>query len=71
MNLIVVGPGAFGVKHLEGLGKIEGADVLALVGTNEARTREVAGKHRIPDVFTDLDAALALDDAEAVIAGGS
>ncbi|MEC8261073.1 MAG: oxidoreductase, partial [SAR324 cluster bacterium] len=32
MKIILVGPGAFGKKHLDGLKHIEGVEVVALVG---------------------------------------
>jgi predicted dehydrogenase len=35
-----------------------------LVGRNEARLRDVAGRHGLTDVTTDLDAALARADVQ-------
>jgi len=67
MKLIIAGPGAFGIKHLDGLKSIDGAEVIAVVGREESRAREVAAKYGIPNVFTDLEEALALEDADAVI----
>lgn len=34
MKIIVVGPGAFGIKHLDALSKIDDAEVVGLVGRN-------------------------------------
>ncbi|MEX2124985.1 MAG: Gfo/Idh/MocA family oxidoreductase [Woeseia sp.] len=67
MKLIIAGPGAFGIKHLDGLKNIDGTEVIALVGREESRAREVAAKYGIPNVFTDLEEALALEGADAVI----
>lgn len=67
MKLILAGPGAFGVKHLEGLSAIDDAEVVALVGVKEDRTRQVAEKFGVPKTFTNLDDALALDEADAAI----
>ena len=67
MNIILAGPGAFGVKHLEALAKIDEANVVALVGPEEARTRDVAAKFHVPEVYRDLEEALPLVDAQAVI----
>jgi 2-hydroxy-4-carboxymuconate semialdehyde hemiacetal dehydrogenase len=67
MKLAVAGAGAFGIKHLDALQKIDDVEVAAVVGRRLEPTREVADKYGIPNVFTELDEALALDDVEAVI----
>jgi 2-hydroxy-4-carboxymuconate semialdehyde hemiacetal dehydrogenase len=67
MKLIIAGPGAFGIKHLDGLKNIDGAEVIAVVGHDASRTREVADRYGIPNAFTDLAEALALAEADAVI----
>lgn len=66
MKLIIAGPGAFGIKHLDALRNIDEAEVVAIVGREESRTREVAEKYGIPNALTDLEDALALD-TDAVI----
>ncbi len=66
MKVIVVGPGAFGIKHLDGLKNIDGAEVVGLVGRNAEKTQAVANEYGIPNVYTSLEDALE-SDADAVI----
>ncbi|OFC69276.1 Gfo/Idh/MocA family oxidoreductase [Alteromonas confluentis] len=66
MKVIVVGPGAFGIKHLDGLKNIDGAEVVGLVGRNAEKTQAVANDYGIPNVYTSLEDALE-SDADAVI----
>lgn len=67
VNVALVGAGAFGVKHLEGMRNIDGVQVVSLVGRELDKTREVAQKFSIPHVTTELDESLARDDVQAVI----
>lgn len=67
MKVCVAGPGAFGVKHLEALGKIAGVEVVSLAGGSAEPTREVAEKYGIPHWTTDLAASLQQPGLEAVI----
>jgi 2-hydroxy-4-carboxymuconate semialdehyde hemiacetal dehydrogenase len=66
MKICVAGAGAFGVKHLEGLAKIEGVEVASLVGRTDA-TAEVAAKFGVPHWSTDLAQGLAQPGIEAAI----
>ncbi|MCF4010024.1 Gfo/Idh/MocA family oxidoreductase [Rheinheimera sp. UJ63] len=66
MKVIVVGPGAFGIKHLDGIKQIEGVEVVALVGRSIEKTQKVADEYGISQIFTSLDEALKID-ADAVI----
>jgi 2-hydroxy-4-carboxymuconate semialdehyde hemiacetal dehydrogenase len=66
MKVIVVGPGAFGIKHLDGIKNIDGVDVVALVGRSVEKTQKVADEYGIPQIFTDLGEALKIE-ADAVI----
>ena len=66
MKIVVVGPGAFGIKHLEGLKNIDSAEVVGLVGRDAAKTQAVADEYAIPQVYTSLEEALE-SDADAVI----
>jgi 2-hydroxy-4-carboxymuconate semialdehyde hemiacetal dehydrogenase len=66
MKVIVVGPGAFGIKHLDGIKNIDDVEVVALVGRNLEKTQAVAGQYGIAKVCTSLDEALELE-ADAVI----
>ena len=66
MKIVVVGPGAFGIKHLDGLKNIDSAEVVGLVGRDAAKTQAVADEYAIPNVYTSLEEALE-SDADAVI----
>ncbi len=67
MKVAVVGPGAFGIKHLDGIKEIDGVEVVALVGRTLEKTQAVAEQYGIPRVCTTLEEALAMDDVDAVI----
>jgi 2-hydroxy-4-carboxymuconate semialdehyde hemiacetal dehydrogenase len=67
MNVILAGPGAFGIKHLEGHKNINGVKVVGLIGENIEQTREVADRFGIEHVFTDLGDALRLPGVDAAI----
>ena len=54
MKIALAGAGAFGVKHLEGLARIDGVEVISLVGRELAKTQEIATKFGIKHVTTDL-----------------
>ncbi|MFB1014482.1 MAG: Gfo/Idh/MocA family oxidoreductase [Alteromonadaceae bacterium] len=66
MKVIVVGPGAFGIKHLDGIKNIDGIEVVALVGRSLDKTEAVADEYGIKHVFMDLDESLKIE-ADAVI----
>jgi len=70
MNTIKValaGAGAFGVKHLEAMQKIDGVEVVSLVGRELDKTREVAAKFGVGHVTVDLEESLALKEVDAVV----
>ncbi|GIK85525.1 MAG: hypothetical protein BroJett026_10060 [Betaproteobacteria bacterium] len=67
MKICLAGAGAFGVKHLEALAKIDGVEVVSLVGRQRAPTEEVARRFGVGHVATDLAEGLARDDVDAVI----
>ncbi|MDH5285344.1 MAG: Gfo/Idh/MocA family oxidoreductase [Betaproteobacteria bacterium] len=67
MKICVAGAGAFGVKHLEALAKIDGVSVTSLVGRQREPTEDVARKFGVPHVATDLAESLARSDVDAVI----
>jgi 2-hydroxy-4-carboxymuconate semialdehyde hemiacetal dehydrogenase len=66
MKVIVVGPGAFGIKHLNGIKNIDGVEVVALVGRTPDKTQQVADEYGIAQTFTSLEEALKIE-ADAVI----
>jgi len=67
MKIALAGAGAFGIKHLEGLARIDGVEVVSLVGRELAKTREVASKFGIAHVSTELSDSLAIKEVDAVI----
>jgi len=67
MKIALAGAGAFGVKHLEGLAKIDGVEVVSLVGRELGKTKEVAAKFGVKHVTTDLADSLAIKEVDAVI----
>ena len=67
LNVAVAGAGAFGVKHLEGLARIDGVRVVSLVGRVLDKTQEVARRFGVGHVTTNLEEALARRDVDAVI----
>lgn len=67
MKVIVVGPGAFGQKHLDAIARIPGVEVASLVGGREDTTRDVARARGIAHWTTDLAESLRLPGVEAAI----
>lgn len=67
VKIAVAGQGAFGVKHLEALQKIEGVQVVSLAGGNLQQTQEVAQKFAIPHWTGNLAESLAQPGVEAAI----
>ena len=67
LNVALAGAGAFGVKHLEAVARIDGVRVVSLVGRVLEKTQEVAARFGIGHVTTSLDEALARKDVDAVI----
>jgi 2-hydroxy-4-carboxymuconate semialdehyde hemiacetal dehydrogenase len=67
MKISVAGQGAFGVKHLEAIAKIDGIEVVSLAGGNPAGTEEVAKKFGIPHWTSDLGESLKQPGLKAVI----
>jgi 2-hydroxy-4-carboxymuconate semialdehyde hemiacetal dehydrogenase len=67
MKICVAGQGAFGIKHLEAIGKIDGIEVVSLAGGNLSATEEVARKFNIPHWTTDLAESLKQPGVEAAI----
>src|SRR6202051_4922034 len=67
MKVGVAGQGAFGQKHLEGIVKIPGIEVITLTGGNQAATEEVARKFKIPHWTNDLAESLKQPGLEAMI----
>jgi 2-hydroxy-4-carboxymuconate semialdehyde hemiacetal dehydrogenase len=67
MKVCLAGQGAFGIKHLEAMAKIQGVEVIALAGSSMETAREVAQKWNIPHYSADLAECLKQPGLEAVI----
>jgi 2-hydroxy-4-carboxymuconate semialdehyde hemiacetal dehydrogenase len=67
IRIALAGPGAFGIKHLDGLKQIDDAEVVSIIGPNEAVNASVAEEYGVDHTTTSLDEALARDDVDAVI----
>lgn len=67
MKICLAGQGAFGIKHLEALSKIEGVEVVSLAGGRPESTKQVAEKWKIPHWTTDLAESLKQPGVEAAI----
>ncbi len=65
MKICVAGQGAFGQKHLDALKRIEGVEIVSLIGGSPKGTEDVAKKYNIPHWGHDL--AEGIDRADAVI----
>jgi len=66
-RVALAGAGAFGVKHLDAMQKIDGVEVVSLVGRELDKTQEVAKQYGIGHVSTQLEDSLARSDVDAVI----
>ena len=67
MKIALVGAGAFGEKHLDGLKNIEGVEIASVISRRAEQAAEVAKKYGAPHSGTELSEALALPDVDAVI----
>lgn len=66
-RIAVVGAGAFGAKHLEGLANVDAAQVVLIVDPDPEKGRQYAAKYGVAEAATSLDEALQRDDIDAVI----
>ena len=67
MKIALAGAGAFGIRHLEALAKIDGVETVSLVGRVLDKTKEAAAKFGVRHVTTDLAETLAIKEVDAVI----
>jgi predicted dehydrogenase len=64
----VVGAGAIAqVAHLPVLSKMRGAQLVALCDNDGPKARALADRFDVPDVFTDIEDLLELDELDAVV----
>jgi 2-hydroxy-4-carboxymuconate semialdehyde hemiacetal dehydrogenase len=67
IHVALAGAGAFGIKHLDALARIDGVKVVSLVGRELDKARAVAQRYAVEHVTTDLTDSLALKRLDAVI----
>jgi 2-hydroxy-4-carboxymuconate semialdehyde hemiacetal dehydrogenase len=67
MKIVMVGQGAFGQKHLDGLRNIDGVEVVSLAGGRPESVEAVAKKYGIPHWTSDLSEALEQPGVDAAI----
>ena len=68
MRICVAGAyGAFGMKHLDALGAIEGVEVTSIMGPNNEKIEALAAARGIGHAGTTLTDCIARDDVDAVI----
>jgi len=67
IRVALAGAGAFGIKHLDAMTRIDGVQVVSLIGRELDKTRAVAAQYGIPHVSTDLSESLARPEVDAVI----
>jgi 2-hydroxy-4-carboxymuconate semialdehyde hemiacetal dehydrogenase len=67
IHVALAGAGAFGIKHLDALARIDGVKVVSLVGREPDKTRSVAQRYGVEHVTTELAESLALKQVDAVI----
>jgi 2-hydroxy-4-carboxymuconate semialdehyde hemiacetal dehydrogenase len=67
IKVALVGAGAFGVKHLDGIKNIPDVQAVSVIGRELEKTREVAKQYDIAHAGTELAESLAMKDVDAVI----
>ena len=67
MRIALAGAGAFGEKHLDGLKKIDGVEIVSVISRRAEQAAEVAAKYGAKHSGTELDEVLERDDVDAVI----
>jgi len=67
MRIALAGAGAFGEKHLDGLQKIDGVEIVSIISRTGEQAAEVAKKYGARHSSTELEDALSRDDVDAVI----
>jgi 2-hydroxy-4-carboxymuconate semialdehyde hemiacetal dehydrogenase len=67
VKIAVAGAGAFGIKHLDALSRIDDVTIAAVVSRTLEQAEQVADKYGAPVASTDLADVLELPDVDAVI----
>jgi len=67
MRIALAGAGAFGEKHLDGLKKIDGVEIVSIISRTAEQAAAVAERYGARHSSTELADALTRDDVDAVI----
>lgn len=67
VRIALIGAGAFGIKHLDGLKNIPNAEVTFIASSSKEKAKEVADKYGVKNATDSLDEVLASPDVDAVI----
>jgi predicted dehydrogenase len=68
VRIAVVGTGAIAqITHIPVLAKMRGARLVALCDNDGPKARALADRFDVPDVFTDIEELLELDELDAVV----
>jgi len=67
MRVALAGAGAFGIKHLDALSRIDGVEIAAVVSRRLDQAHEVADRYGAPLASAELEEVLASPDVDAVI----
>lgn len=67
VKIALVGAGAFGLKHLDGLARIPEAEVTYVVSSTKEKAQSVADKYGVPNASGDFNEVLNSDEVDAVI----
>jgi 2-hydroxy-4-carboxymuconate semialdehyde hemiacetal dehydrogenase len=67
IRVALAGAGAFGMKHLDALAAVDGAEVVAVVDPVAETAERAAAGHGVARWGTSLDAELSRDDVDAVV----
>jgi 2-hydroxy-4-carboxymuconate semialdehyde hemiacetal dehydrogenase len=67
VRITLAGAGAFGIKHLDALARIDDVEVVTIVSRTLEQAREVSQKYGVAQATTDLQDALDSTQVDAVI----
>ena len=68
VRIAVVGTGAIAqLTHIPVLSKLRGAQLVALCDNDAAKARALADRFGVPDIYTDFEELLELDELDAVV----
>lgn len=66
INVGIIGAGSISHMHTQGYKKLDNVNIIAVCDINEERAKEYAEKYDIPNVFTDYNEMLKMEELDAV-----